>query len=104
MCLKLTNSGSNNQNPPTVEELLVSHGLWSFMDFDILQIVDAGPSTLTAEDMEADLIDIFLGTTIVFNSDFSGTLSDDGVCVERSEGYPRVAWSTSRAPSRRRTM
>ncbi|WP_298761182.1 hypothetical protein [uncultured Psychroserpens sp.] len=67
---------TNNQNPPTTAQLLVSHGSWSLESFTVLEIRDAGPSTATSQEIEDGIMDDLSGTTIVFNSDFTGTLTN----------------------------
>ena len=72
-CSNDDDSGSNEQDPPTAEELLVDNSPWTFTSYNLINIINAGPSDATESEIESGISNNFMGLTLIFNANGTGT-------------------------------
>ena len=89
---------------PTTEELLVEHGIWSFTNYDVLEIVSTTNDNITNEAVNAYTNELLTGFTmefledsnVIINHPISGeiirtwTIFEDDIIFDADSNTPQI--------------
>ncbi len=72
LVLTSCSSDNSNDNQQSITDLIVQNSPWTFNHYQLLDIVDAGNSTMTQQEIENDVDTSLIDYTLTFNQDGSG--------------------------------
>ncbi len=86
ICILLLNacSSDDDNNQHTIDELLTANSPWTFNYYEMINIIDAGNSSFTQEDIENE--------TNISNSDVTVTFNEDGSGSSFTPGEGTDSW------------